>query len=105
MDLHVTFEERANLSRQIYCQIHAAILDAEVNQGTNVPGERVDTWFWNGTLSEVWSEVPRAIGGVSYENAGSHFCLDTVGGAGSELMQWPCDPYNRAQAWLLVRPS
>jgi len=71
---------------------------AEVNQGTSVPGERVDAWYCNGTLAEQWIRAFR-IGGLSFINAGSRLCLDTVAGGGSDLMQWYCDPNNRAQIW------
>jgi hypothetical protein len=77
---------------------------AEVNGGTTVPGERVDEWFCNGTTAEQWVQSFRVIGGVAYQqfrHTGTGLCLDTVGGPGSQLMQWHCDPNNDAQTWLV----
>lgn len=40
MDLHVTFDGRANLSRQIYQQIQAAVLDGRLRPGDALPPSR-----------------------------------------------------------------
>jgi hypothetical protein len=77
---------------------------AEVNNGTTIPGERVDQWFCNGTTAEQWDQLDRNIGGVIYSqfrHTGTGLCLDTVSGAGSQLMQWYCDSDNDAQLWLV----
>lgn len=77
---------------------------AEVNGGTSTPGERVDQWLCNGTTAEQWVQHLRPLAELVYqrfEHAGTGLCLDTVGGAGSQLMQWYCDPGNDAQTWLV----
>ena len=40
MDLHVTLEGRANLSRQIYTQVRAAVLDGRLRPGDTLPPSR-----------------------------------------------------------------
>lgn len=82
----------------------ASGLCMEVNNGTATPGERIDEYTCNGTASEQWVRTDIVIGGVSYaqfKHAGTNLCLDTVGGADSNLMQWTCDPIgsNDAQLW------
>jgi len=77
---------------------------AEVNNGTNIPGELVDQWYCDGSMAEQWVQSYRTIGGVTYHqytHAGTNLCLDTVSGPGSQLMQWYCDSYNDAQTWLV----
>jgi hypothetical protein len=76
----------------------------EVNNGTATPGERIDAYTCNGSASEQWVRTDIVIGGVSYaqfKHAGTNLCLDTVGSANSNLMQWTCDPIgsNDAQLW------
>jgi hypothetical protein len=77
-------------------------LCVEVNNGTARPGELVDAWTCNvGASSEQWVEGFRSINGLLYANfthVGTNLCLDTVGGAGSQIMQWTCQG-NDAQTW------
>lgn len=77
-------------------------LCVEVNNGTATPGELVDAWNCNiGSSSEQWVEGFRSINGVLWANfthVGTNLCLDTVGGAGSQIMQWTCSG-NDAQTW------
>jgi hypothetical protein len=77
-------------------------LCVEVNNGTATPGELVDAWTCNvGASSEQWVEGFRSIDGLLYANfthVGTNLCLDTVGGAGSQIMQWTCQG-NDAQTW------
>lgn len=78
-------------------------LDVEVNNGTSNPGELVDEWTPNGLFSEAWVQGFRSVGGVAYSSfthLGTGLCLDTVGGAGSQIMQWTCAG-NDAQTWLV----
>lgn len=77
---------------------------AEVNQGTSVPGELVDEWHCDGTQAEQWIPRFRGVDRVSYQHrlAGTHLCLDTVGGPGSQLMQWYCGANNDFQTWLVT---
>jgi hypothetical protein len=76
---------------------------AEVNQDTAVPGELVDDWTCNATSAERWEAIPFTIGWETYyqfKHVGTELCLDTVGGSGSQLMQWYCDTsFNAAQLW------
>lgn len=76
----------------------------EVNDGTMIPGERVDQFDCNGSGAVQWYELPtRAANGAFYleiRNAHSNLCLDTVAGRGSDLMQYVCDG-NDAQLWIL----
>jgi hypothetical protein len=69
----------------------------EVNNGTSTPGETVDEFTCNGLASEQWvSEGP------ALRHAGTNQCLDTVGGPGSQLMQYTCGqaaPAN-VQSWI-----
>jgi hypothetical protein len=77
---------------------------AEVNNGTSTPGERVDQFHCNGTQAEQWIQSFRVVDGVSYQqytHAGTSLCLDTVGSAGSQLMQFNCGASNDAQTWLV----
>jgi hypothetical protein len=77
---------------------------AEVNNGTSSPGEAVDEYYCNGTAAEQWVQSARVISGLLYQHfthSGTALCLDTVGGAGSQLMQWYCTPDNDAQTWLV----
>ena len=81
----------------------------EVNNGTSTPGETVDEYFCDGLASEQWVEDLISIRGVPYvhfRHAGTNECLDTVSGAGSQLMQWDCDSVvassNTAQAWTVI---
>jgi len=77
---------------------------AEVNNGTSTPGELVDQFHCNGTQSEQWVQSFRVVDGVSYQqytHAGTSLCLDTVGSAGSQLMQFNCGASNDAQTWLV----
>lgn len=60
----------------------------------------------DGRVNEKWNEVLVSIDGVpnvEFKNAISGLCLDTVGGAGSQLTQFPCnDPLGTsvtAQTW------
>jgi hypothetical protein len=76
----------------------------EVNNGTATPGERIDAYTCNGSAAEQWVRTDILIGGVSYaqfKHAGTNQCLDTVGSANSQLMQWTCDPIgsNYTQLW------
>jgi hypothetical protein len=84
----------------------ATNLCAEVNNGTSNPGERVDEWYCDGETAEQWVEVPVTLpdgrAAVLLRHAGTNLCLDTVGGTNSQLMQWPCDPGNRTQAWIIL---
>jgi hypothetical protein len=69
----------------------------EVNNGTSTPGETVDQFYCNGLASEQW-----VLEGHSLRHAGTNQCLDTVGGPGSQLMQWTCgqaSPPN-VQSWI-----
>ena len=75
---------------------------AEVNQGTAFPGELVDDFTCNWQQEETWERLPYQIGWDTYyqfRHAGTNLCLDTVGGPGSQLMQWPCDVHSAAQLW------
>jgi len=77
----------------------------EVNNGTSTPGERVDEYFCNGSTAEQWELLTRVIGGVTYNqfrHYGTNQCLDTVGGSGSNLMQYTCDPNNNFQTWRVL---
>jgi len=79
----------------------------EVNNGTATPGERVDEYTCNGSAAEQWVRTDVVIGGLSYaqfRHAGTNQCLDTVSGAGSDLMQYTCDPIgsNAAQLWRVL---
>lgn len=77
---------------------------AGVNHGTSFPGEAVDQWYCEGTQGQQWVQSFRVIGGVSYQqfrHAGTNQCLDTVGGRGSQLMQWYCGAANDAGTWLV----
>jgi hypothetical protein len=76
---------------------------AEVNDGTSIPGELVDQFTCNGSPAEQWVEAPtrRPADGLFYlELKHGELCLDTVGGAGSQLMQYTCDG-NDAQLWIV----
>jgi len=82
-------------------------LCAEVNNGTATPGERVDEFTCNGSTAEQWVRADVVIGGISYAqftHVGTNQCLDTVGSAGSNLMQFTCDPIgsNNAQLWRVL---
>ena len=70
----------------------------EVNNGTATPGETVDQFTCNGLASEQW-----VADGISFRHQGTNQCLDTVGGAGSQLMQFTCGQAARpgAQSWFL----
>jgi hypothetical protein len=120
----------ANTSLNIYLLLHACVTDGgldlwaavpagpvqtyylvnqasgyclEVNNGTSTPGERVDAFYCNGSTAEQWIIGDDALNGRAYglvEHAGTNQCLDTVGGAGSRLMQYTCAG-NDAQRWKL----
>ena len=81
-------------------------LCAEVNNGTANWGERVDAYWCDGLSSEQWVEIPvlepNGTPAVELQHYGTNLCLDTVGGFNSALMQWPCDPNNKAQMWTLA---
>jgi len=70
----------------------------EVNNGTSNPGETVDEFSCNGLASEQWVVV-----GLSLRHLGTNQCLDTVGGPGSELMQFNCGQAAPAgaQSWVI----
>ncbi|HEX8107982.1 MAG TPA: RICIN domain-containing protein [Kofleriaceae bacterium] len=81
-------------------------LCAEVNNGTAIPGERVDEFTCNGSTAEQWVSNLFNVGGTVYQqfqHAGTNQCLDTVGAQGSQLMQFNCDltGQNQAQQWLV----
>lgn len=69
----------------------------EVNNGTNTPREAVDEFTCNGQASEQWVSE-----GLTLRHAGTNQCLDTVGGAGSKLMQYTCGKASPpdVQSWL-----
>jgi hypothetical protein len=69
----------------------------EVNNGTSTPGETVDEFTCNGLASEQW-----VLEGLTFRHAGTNQCLDTVGGSGSQLMQWTCGDARPAnvQSWI-----
>jgi Ricin-type beta-trefoil lectin domain len=71
----------------------------EVNNGTATPGETVDEYICNGSASEQWVQE-----GLSFRHVGTNQCLDTVGGRGSQLMQFTCGLASPAgaQAWVVV---
>jgi hypothetical protein len=73
----------------------ASGLCMEVNNGTSTPGETVDEFFCNGLASEQW-----VVEGLALRHAGTNQCLDTVGGGGSELMQFTCVP-SAPQSWII----
>ena len=69
----------------------------EVNNGTSTPTETVDQFTCNGLASEQW-----VLEGLTLRHAGTNQCLDTVGGPGSQLMQFTCGqaaPAN-VQSWI-----
>jgi hypothetical protein len=71
----------------------------EVNNGTSTPGETVDQFDCNGLTSEQW-----VLGeGLTIRHAGTNQCLDTVGGRGSQLMQFTCGQSSpaAAQSWVI----
>jgi hypothetical protein len=70
----------------------------EVNNGTSNPGETVDEFTCDGLASEQW-----VVEGLSLRHLGTNQCLDTVGGAGSELMQFNCGQAAPAgaQSWVI----
>ncbi|MFC0548983.1 RICIN domain-containing protein [Kutzneria chonburiensis] len=70
----------------------------EVNNGTATPGETVDEFTCDGLTSEQW-----VVEGLSLRHLGTNQCLDTVGGAGSELMQFTCGQAAPAgaQSWVI----
>jgi hypothetical protein len=73
----------------------------EVNNGTSTPKEAVDQYICDGLASEQW-----VLEGLILRHAGTNQCLDTVGGEGSELMQWTCGdahPQN-VQSWITAPP-
>jgi hypothetical protein len=77
---------------------------AEVNNGTSTAGELVDEFHCDGGQAEQWVQSFRVIDGVTYQqfrHAGTQLCLDTVGAAGSQLMQFNCGAANDAQTWLV----
>jgi hypothetical protein len=77
----------------------ASGLCMEVNNGTSTPGETVDEFFCNGLASEQW-----VLGeGLTIRHAGTNQCLDTVGGRGSQLMQFTCGLASpaAAQSWII----
>jgi hypothetical protein len=76
----------------------ASGLCMEVNDGTSTPGERVDEFTCNGLSSEQW-----VVEELTLRHAGTDQCLDTVGGRGSELMQFTCGQAfpAGAQAWII----
>jgi hypothetical protein len=74
----------------------------EVNNGTGTPGETVDEFTCNGLASEHW-----VLDGPRLRHEGTNQCLDTVGGPGSELMQYTCGeeaPAN-VQSWTTAPPA
>jgi hypothetical protein len=75
----------------------ASGLCMEVNNGTSTPKETVDEFTCNGLASEQW-----VLEGLTLRHAGTNQCLDTVGGPGSQLMQYTCGqaaPAN-VQSWI-----
>ncbi|MER7923189.1 RICIN domain-containing protein [Streptomyces sp. NPDC096057] len=79
---------------------------AEVNNGTSVPGETVDEYLCDGLASEQWVEATAIVDqrvGAKFRHVGTNLCLDTVGGTGSQLMQWSCDDAHpaAAQVWTV----
>jgi hypothetical protein len=80
----------------------ASGLCMEVNNGTSTPGETVDEFTCNGQRSELWE-----FDGRTLKHAGTNQCLDTVGGFGSQLMQYTCGqaaPAN-VQSWITPPPA
>ena len=73
----------------------------EVNNGTSTPGETIDEFTCNGQASEQW-----VLEGPTFRHAGTNQCLDTVGGSGSQLMQWTCGDAHPAnvQSWITAPP-
>jgi hypothetical protein len=72
----------------------------EVNDGTSTPGERVDEFTCNGMPSEQWVlDV-----GLTFRHAGTNQCLDTVGGPGTQLMQFTCgqESPRGVQSWIIT---
>lgn len=60
----------------------------EVNHGSNIPGELVDEFDCKaGGGGVLWVQPPSSL---NLQHAGTGLCLDTVGGAGSQLAQFPC---------------
>jgi hypothetical protein len=83
---------------------------AEVNDNSTAPGARVDEWICDGSQqSEQWVKIEHSVNGFSYDylqHANTDQCLDTVGGADSNLMQYTCDspndPQINAQTWDIL---
>jgi hypothetical protein len=79
-------------------------LCAEVNDGTAIPGERVDEFTCSGSTAEQWVPNLINVGGIVYQqfqHVGTNQCLDTVSGQNSQLMQFTCDPTGQAQQWIV----
>ena len=93
----------AGPSSSIYLVNKSSGYCAEVNNGTSNPGERVDEWYCNGSQAEQWTPLGSAFGlpYQQFEHAQTGLNLDTVGGPGSQLMQWYGDAANSAQTWLV----
>lgn len=77
----------------------ASGLCMEVNNATSNPGETVDEFTCNGLPSEQWVLEQN----LTIRHAGTNQCLDTVGGRGSQLMQFTCGQSSpaAAQSWII----
>ena len=86
MELHVTFEGRANLSRQIYRQIQAAVLDGRLRPGDGLPPSR--------ELAARLA-VSRATVSAAYERLAAEGFVTTRTGAGTYVssLTLPDRPY------------
>jgi GntR family transcriptional regulator/MocR family aminotransferase len=80
VDLHITFEGRANLSRQIYHQIRAAVLDGRLRPGDVLPPSR-----------ELAAQlaVSRTTVSTAYEQLAAAGFITTRTGAGTYVGQLP----------------
>jgi hypothetical protein len=70
----------------------------EVNNGTSNPGETVDEFVCDGLASEQW-----VYENLRLRHVGTNQCLDTVGGPGSQLMQFTCGQAAppAVQSWII----
>jgi hypothetical protein len=75
----------------------------EVNNGTSTPTEPVDEWVCDGLPSEMWIQETDT---NRLRHFGTNQCLDTVGGPGSELMQFTCGQETPVgvQSWTVSQP-
>jgi hypothetical protein len=73
--------------------------------GSQAPYNPIVQWTWNGGHNQDWYVLPTDSGYAEIVNRNSGQCLSDFGGAGAQVIQYPCYGWTSQQWYLGVYPG